>query len=230
MSSNIFSEEARPPPGSTAQTRQDAWVRLLAQPLSALAGPALLTVLHPHIPGPGVDYVGVFLAAVVSWLAFPGPGEAALVAAGISAAHGHLNLTAVVVVAWAGASLGGTAGWIVGVKGGRTLLTAPGPLHHLRLRMIARGEDFYARYGLVAVLLTPSWIAGIHDMRPSRFLPANGISAMVWALSISLGAYVLGPSITDLVADAGLAGGILLGGLLVLAVALVVRRRSHRSS
>ena len=192
-------------------------------PLSALA---VLAVLHPHIRGPGVDYVGVFLAAGVSWVAFPGPGEAALIAAGISAAHGHLDLASVLAVAWAGASLGGIVGWIAGVKGGRGLLTVPGPMHRLRLAMIARGDRFYERYGTVAVLLTPSWIAGIHNMRSSRFLPANAASALVWALSVGLGAYLLGPSITDVVADAGLAGGLLVGALFVLAAVLIVRRRS----
>jgi membrane protein DedA with SNARE-associated domain len=198
-------------------------VRLREVPLSTLA---VLAVLHPHIRGPGVDYVGVFLAAGVSWVAFPGPGEAALIAAGISAAHGHLDLASVLAVAWAGASLGGIVGWIAGVKGGRGLLTVPGPMHRLRLAMIARGDRFYERYGTVAVLLTPSWIAGIHNMRSSRFLPANAASALVWALSVGLGAYLLGPSITDVVADAGLAGGLLVGALFVLAAVLIVRRRS----
>jgi membrane protein DedA with SNARE-associated domain len=172
----------------------------------------------------------VFLASGASWALLPGPGEAALIAAGISAAHHHLDLTSVVAVAWAGASTGGTAGWIVGVKGGRELLTAPGPLHRLRLALIARGDRFYERYGLVAVLFTPSWIAGIHDMRGSRFLPANAISALTWALSVGVGAYLLGPSITDIAADAGLAGGALVGALFVLAVVLVVRRRSQKSA
>jgi membrane protein DedA with SNARE-associated domain len=199
---------------------------LVGSPLSALA---VLAALHPHTRGSGVDYVGVFLASAVSWLAVPGPGEAALIAAGISAAHGHLDLASVLAVAWAGASLGGTTGWIIGLKAGRELLTAPGPLHHLRLALIARGDRFYERYGPVAVLLTPSWVAGIHDMRWSRFLPANAISALTWALAVGLGAYLVGPSITDIAADAGLAGGVLLGVLFVLAVVLVVRRRSHRS-
>jgi undecaprenyl-diphosphatase len=190
---------------------------------------AVLAVLHPHTRGPGVDYVGVLLAAAVSWVAFPGPGEAALVAAGISAAHGRLDLAAVLASAWAGAALGGVAGWLAGVKGGRKLLTAPGPLHHLRLAMIARGDRFYDRFGAVAVLITPSWIAGIHDMRSSRFLPANAVSALLWALSVGLGAYLLGPSITDIVGDAGLAGGLLLGALFVLGAVLVIRRRSHRA-
>jgi membrane protein DedA with SNARE-associated domain len=199
---------------------------LVGSPLSALA---VLAALHPHTRGSGVDYVGVFLASAVSWLAVPGPGEAALIAAAISAAHGHLDLAGVLAVAWAGASLGGTTGWLIGLKAGRELLTAPGPLHHLRLALIARGDRFYERYGPIAVLLTPSWVAGIHDMRWSRFLPANAISALTWALGVGLGAYLVGPSITDIAADAGLAGGVLLGVLFVLAVVLVVRRRSHRS-
>jgi membrane protein DedA with SNARE-associated domain len=196
-------------------------------PLSTLA---VLAAMHPHTRGSGVDYVGVFLASTVSWVAVPGPGEAALIAASISAAHGHLDLAAVLAVAWAGALLGGATGWIVGVKAGRELLMAPGPLHHLRLALIARGDRFYQRYGPVAVLFTPSWIAGIHDMRWSRFLPANAISGLAWALAVGLGAYLVGPSITDVVSDAGLAGGILLGVLFVLAVVLVVRRRHHRSA
>jgi membrane protein DedA with SNARE-associated domain len=202
-------------------------VRLVGLPLSTLA---VLAVLHPHARGSGVDYVGVFLASAASWVALPGPGEAALIAAGISAAHHHLDLPSVVAVAWAGASLGGTAGWIVGVKGGRGLLTAPGPLHHLRLALIARGDRFYERYGAVAVLFTPSWIAGIHDMRWSRFLPANAISALTWALSVGLGAYLVGPSITDIAADTGLAGGLLVGALFVLALVLAVWHRFHKSA
>ncbi len=199
---------------------------LVGQPLSTLA---VLAALHPHTRASGVDYLGVFVAATVSWVALPGPGEAALIAAGISAAHGHLDLASVLAVAWAGACLGGTTGWIIGVKAGRELLMAPGPLHHVRLALVARGDRFYRRYGPVAVLFTPSWIAGIHNMRWSRFLPANAISALTWALAVGLGAYLVGPSITDVVADAGLAGGLLLAALFVLAVALVVRRRSHRS-
>ena len=67
-------------------------------------------------------------------------------------------------------------------------------------------------------------------MRWWRFLVANAISALAWALAVGLGAYLLGPSITDIAADAGLAGGLLVGALFVLAVVLVVRRRFHESA
>jgi membrane protein DedA with SNARE-associated domain len=186
-----------------------------------------VALLRHHAHDPAVDYVGVFLAAGASWIAIPGPGEAALIAAGLSAAHGRLDLAAVLAVAWAGASVGGTIGWILGIKAGRGVLTAPGPLYQWRVALIARGDRFYERYGPVAVLFTPSWVAGIHAMRSSRFLPFNAISALAWALSVGLGAYFVGPSITDVVGDAGTVGGIALGLLFVLAVALVLKRRAR---
>jgi membrane protein DedA with SNARE-associated domain len=193
--------------------------------LSALA---VAAVVHGHTHASGVDYLGLYVASVVSWAAFPGPGEAALIAAGISAAHHHLSLASVLGVAWAGAVSGGVAAWIVGLKGGRGLLTARGPLYRVRLAMIARGDRFYERFGPLAVLFTPAWIAGVHHMRWSRFLPAAAVSAVLWAVSIGVGAYLLGPSITDIAADAGLAGGILVVVLFVLTVVLFRRRRSHR--
>jgi membrane protein DedA with SNARE-associated domain len=193
--------------------------------LSALA---VAAVVQRHTHASGVDYLGLYVASVVSWAAFPGPGEAALIAASISAAHHHLSLASVLGVAWAGASSGGIAAWIVGLKGGRGLLTARGPLYRVRLAMIARGDRFYERFGPLAVLFTPSWIAGVHDMRWSRFLPAVAGSAVVWALSIGVGAYLLGPSITDIAADAGLAGAILVVVVFVLTIVLYRRRRSHR--
>jgi membrane protein DedA with SNARE-associated domain len=196
---------------------------------TSLSALAVLAVLHPHGRPLGVDYFGVFLAAAASWAAaLPGPGEAALVAAGISAAHGRLDLASVLAVAWAGAATGGTVGWIVGVKGGRELLTAPGPLLQLRLALIAKGDRFYERYGPVAVLFTPAWIAGIHQMRWLRFLAPNAISALMWALLFGLGAYFAGPSITEVAGDAGLAGGLLIAALLVIAVVLVIRRRFRK--
>jgi membrane protein DedA with SNARE-associated domain len=200
-------------------------VRFVALPPSML----VLAAMHPHTGGSRVDYLGLFLAAVVSWVAVPGPGEAALIAASISAAHHHLDLPSVLAIAWAGAVAGGTAGWLVGLKGGRGLLTAPGPLRHVRLGLIEKGDRFYERFGPLAVLFTPSWIAGIHDMRWSRFLPANAVSGLMWALGIGLGAYLIGPSITDIAADAGLAGGLFIAVLFVVFIVVVRRRRSHRS-
>jgi membrane protein DedA with SNARE-associated domain len=189
-----------------------------------------VSALHLHARGAGADYVGVFIAALASWIAVPGPGEAALIAAGLSAAHGHLDLTSVLAVAWAGAATGGNAGWLVGLKAGRAALTAAGPLRRLRLALIDRGDRFYERYGVIAALFTPTWISGIHHMRWSRFMPVNAVSTLAWTLAVGIGAYLLGPSITDIVSDAGLAGGLLVAGLVIAGIAVVMRRRPHDSS
>src|ERR1700686_339354 len=121
-------------------------MRILGRTLASLA---LVGLLHHRARHAGVDYLGLFLAAGASWAAIPGVGEAALIAAGIAAARGRLDLAAVVMLAWAGASAGGMSGWLLGLKGGRGLLTRMGPLHRLRLALIARGDRFYERYGTI---------------------------------------------------------------------------------
>ncbi len=200
-------------------------MRILGRSLTSLA---LIGLAHHHARHAGVDYLGVFLAAGASWVAIPGVGEAALIAAGIAAARGRLDLSAVVALAWAGASVGGASGWLLGLKGGRGLLTAAGPLLKLRLALIARGDRFYERFGAIAVLFSPSWMAGIHDMRASRFLPINVVSALAWALGFGAGAYLIGPSITEVAEDFGLLGTILVAVGVAAAVVFVLRRRRGR--
>lgn len=172
--------------------------------------------LHHRFHGPHVDYVGVGIAAAISWVGVAGVGEAALIAAGIAAAHGKVDIASVVFVAWFGASVGGIAGWLIGLKGGRALMTRPGPLYRLRLRLLRHGDSLYERQGWIAVFFAPSWMAGVSGMGARRFISANAASALVWAVAIGLGAYYVGPSIAELADDVGLTGLIVLG-VLVLA-------------
>lgn len=204
--------------------------------MGQLAGrvPAVLMVLavasrtHHQFRGSSVGYVGIAAAAAAGWVGFPGIGEATLIASGILAASGKLDIGSVLAVAYVGAVLGGIAGWLIGLKGGRALVTAPGPLRGLRLKILSHGERFYERFGVVAVLFTPTWIAGVAKMRWTRFLPANLLSALLWALSVGLGAYVIGPAIEDVVTNFALGGSIVLGALIVVTAAGRVLRRRRR--
>jgi membrane protein DedA with SNARE-associated domain len=197
-------------------------------PLVAPALAVALGALHHHLQGPPVDYLGVALAAAASWVGVPGPGEPVLIAGGIYASSGRIDLAQLLVVAWAAATAGGVAGWLIGRKGGRALWIAPGPLQRLRMAALARGERFFDRWGLLAIYLAPSWVAGIHGVRASRFLPANALAAAIWTLLVGLGAYLIGPSIKDVVSDVGLVGGGLLVVLLALFVAGERWRRRRR--
>jgi membrane protein DedA with SNARE-associated domain len=196
-----------------------------------LVPPALAVhVAHHHFKGPPFDYVGLALACAASWAGAPGPGEPLLIAAGILAADHKLDIVNVLLVAFATAWAGGVAGWVVGLTLGRRLLTAPGPLHSLRLRALARGDEIFKRYVAIAVFLAPSWTAGIYRVRVSVYLLWNTVWAAAWALGIGLGAYYAGPPIVDLVGDIGWAS---LAGLVVLVAAgiwLTLRRRQQRAS
>lgn len=193
--------------------------------------PVLVFAVHlrHHLHGPAADYLGLGVAALASWGGLPGPGEAALITAGIVAAHHKIDIYEAVVVAWMGATVGGTVGWLAGLRAGRTILSAPGPLYRARLGALKRGDRFYERYGTVAVFFTPSWVAGIHGMRASRFLPANAVAALIWSVAIGAGAYFAGPPVVELVDDLGLVSAVVIGGLAVAAIAGALVSRSRRA-
>jgi membrane-associated protein len=184
--------------------------------------------IHHHFHGPPLDYWAIAAAAAASWVGVPGPGEPVLITAGVFASRGRLDLASVLVVAFAAAAAGGVAGWVIGMRGGRTVLTTRGPLHKMRLTALARGDEVFSKWPVVAILLTPSWIAGIHHVRAAVYLPVNFLSALLWAVGIGLGAYFVGPTIVDFVDDVGLVTVIGLAVLVVVGVGLEVRRRRRR--
>lgn len=194
--------------------------------------PAAIHLQNKQVHGPPADYAGVILASAASWIGLPGPGEAVLVAAGILAAHDRLNLGPVLLYAWAGATAGGVAGWVIGLKAGRALIASPGPFRRARRRALWRSERLYERFGTAAIILTPSWAAGIARMEAARYLLVNAISAALWAVLYGLGAYFTGGAVTDLFNDLGLAGEIVVGSALlaVAVLALVHRYRPSRGS
>jgi membrane protein DedA with SNARE-associated domain len=195
----------------------------------SLPAALLLGALHTHAPS--FDYAGVALAAAVSWAGVPGPGEPVLIAAGLFASRGRVELLDVLLLAWAGATAGGIAGWLLGRRGGRALWAAPGPLRRFRLRALARGERFFERHVVIGVYLVPAWAVGIHGVEARRFLPTIVFWALAWTLVVGGGAYVIGPPIADVASDLGLAGGVALA-LFVIGVvtAELLRRRREGAS
>jgi membrane protein DedA with SNARE-associated domain len=191
----------------------------------------LIFAIHLHHPhGPSVDYVGLALAAFASWVGVPGPGEAALIAAGVLAARGRLDLAEVIAFAFLGAAAGGVVGWLIGLKAGRALADRPGPLQHFRQRALEKGERFFDRYGVLAVFFTPSWLAGVNRMAAWRYNVANLVSALLWALVVGLGSYVVGPSIAEVTQDIGLAGVLTVLASAAAGAILERRRRRRRVS
>lgn len=187
----------------------------------------VLALLH-HVPAANIDYAALALGAFASWAGVPGPGEPLLIAAAIVAARHKLDLTPVLVWAFVGAVAGGVVGWQVGRVLGRSVMTAPGPLRRLRLKAVERGEEVFERLTVIAILLTPAWVAGINRAGTTVYLITNTVSAAVWAVGIGVGAYFAGPPVIDVLSDVGTVTGI---GLVLLALAAIgfeVTRRHRR--
>lgn len=181
--------------------------------------------LFHHVQGPAFDYIGIALAAFASWAGLPGPGESLLLAAGIFAAKHKLDITPVIVVAVIGATAGGIVGWLFGRHGGRRVLTAPGPLRSFRLDAVAKGEETFKRHEALAVLLTPSWVAGINRSRPGMYNLINFVSAIGWGVAIGIGGYYVGPPVLEFVSDFGTAGTVVAIVIVVVAVSTTFVRR-----
>jgi membrane protein DedA with SNARE-associated domain len=185
--------------------------------------------LHHHFEGPPVDYLGLALGAFASWVGVPGPGEPLLIAAAVLAAHDRLDLGSVLLVAFFAASLGGVVGWLAGMLAGRRIVTAPGPLRSMRRKALERGEEIFERVPVLAIVLTPAWVAGIHRVRPAIYLTTNFVSAAVWAAAIGVGGYFVGPAVIDVVGDLGIVFGTGIVLLVLAAIGLEIRRRRRRA-
>jgi membrane protein DedA with SNARE-associated domain len=189
--------------------------------------------LHVHFHrfhGASFDYGGLAIAALVSWIFGIGPGEPALIAAAVLAAKQRLDLSEVLVIAWMGANLGGVIGWLIGLKAGRTLIEAPGPFRNARRSALARGERIFHRATVIAVILTPSWLAGVHGVRWPVYLFANAVSAAIWAVGLGVGSYLIGPPVEDIFNDVGGVGLIIIAAVIVAGgLAEYVRRRIKTS-
>lgn len=187
-------------------------------------------LFHHRFHGPPFDYVGLAVGSFISSAGFPGPGEALLIAGGILAASGRLDITSLIAVAFVSGTAGGILGWLIGLKAGRTVLTAPGPLHRARVRALKRGDRIFHRQVAIAVILAPAWVAGVHHVRSRVYQPLNALAALVWALAVGLGAYFVGPPLADAFADLGLAALIGIGVVLIGGIVFEVfrRRRGER--
>ena len=189
--------------------------------------------LHIHLPhhieGPAIDYVGISIASFLSWFGLPGPGEPVLIAAATEAAKDKLDITPVVVIACLGAIVGGLLGWLAGWFAGRSVLTAPGPFRKARQRAADRGEELFKRREVLAILLTPAWVAGINRAGWVVFNVVNTVTAVLWAVGIGVGAYYVGPVVLEVGQDVGLVASVVLVVFVVVGGGGELIRRRRRA-
>jgi membrane protein DedA with SNARE-associated domain len=172
----------------------------------------------------------LFVLIAMESAGVPLPGETALIAAAILAAHGHYSIVWVIVVAAAAAIIGDNIGYGLGRFGGRKLLERWGPLRRYAEKALPPGERFFHKHGgktvflgrFIAVLrITSAWLAGITHMAWWRFILWNAAGGIVWALGVSLLAFYFGKAAADALSRYGFGGAavvVVLGGLAFLAM------------
>lgn len=146
--------------------------------------------------GPWVLFLIIFLES----LGAPVPGETGLIASGLLAAAGQVNVFFVLGVAFLAAVLGDSTGYAIGHFGGRKVLIRIGKRVKLTPARLKKFEDllnsrgFYfvvvARFIVVARQLN-GIIAGSGKMRFYKFLTANIIGAALWSLVWGGGPYAI---------------------------------------
>lgn len=149
------------------------------------------------------EYTILLVLAVVGGVGVPGPGDSALIAAGLLAADGHLSLPLVLLFAFVGCWAGRMVGYQLGAKGGRSLLQRPGRLEGFRSGTLAKGDHLFRRFPRLAVLIAPAVVGGIHQVRPRAFALAAVVVALNWTLMTGLLSYFLGEAAKDLLGAAG---------------------------
>jgi membrane-associated protein len=158
-------------------------------------------------------YLAVFLlpfgeAAIM--LGFVIPGETALIFGGVLAGRGQASLTAVLVLAVAGAVIGDAIGYAIGRRWGPSLqVSRLGQVVGTARWRIAedfvhrRGGPavFFGRYTALLRALVPG-IAGMARLPYSTFALWNVLGGGTWAAACVLGGWAVGDVVGEYLSDA----------------------------
>jgi len=178
----------------------------------------------------------VFALPLLEASAFVGfvvPGEIGVLLGGVLANQHKLSLTAVLILAIAGAIIGDSIGYEVGRRYGERLL-AKVPDRLLDEDKLHRAEEsvrrlggkavFVGRFTTAARVLVPG-LAGMARIPYGRFLAFNVAGGALWAAAFVVLGYLVGSQYKLVERNATLVG---LGLLVVVAAALLLRRRRNR--
>ncbi|GGS76595.1 MULTISPECIES: DedA family protein [Streptomyces] len=170
--------------------------------------------MSPPLPGPlaalepllgHYGYWAVGAVVFVEDFGVPAPGETILLAAGVYAGAGRLNVAAVAVIAFVAAVAGDNLGYLIGRTGGRAFVHRWGRYVLLTPKRFAAAEAFFARHGGRIVTVARfveglrqanGIIAGTTGMRWRRFLAFNALGAALWVGLWTTLAYLAGDHIT----------------------------------
>lgn len=187
--------------------------------------------LEPFVREYGVAAVVVILT--LESLGLPLPGETLLIVAAGFAARGDISLPSLIAAAWVAAVMGDNIGYVIGRTLGRNFLLRHGARVGLNEDHFHKVEAAFAKYGPATVMFARfvnilrqlnGVVAGILGMDWRRFLLFNAIGGALWVLVWTLGVYYFSAQIKEVVQEVGLAGAVLVAGLLIVGLIYLFRR------
>ncbi len=152
------------------------------------------------------SYVGVFTTILLENgvpILFFLPGDTLLLTAGFLAAQGILEIEILVVGGFITAIFGYMLGYFLGHKIGKKILYNGQENRYIKKEHLEKTKDFYNKYGEISLLLARflplracvCFVAGVIDMKYSRFMLYNVIGAFAWGVVLPIIGYVLGKMI-----------------------------------
>jgi membrane-associated protein len=141
------------------------------------------------LPGGVLPNPALFLCVVAGGAGIPAIGSAALATTAVLASQHKLGIDTVLGVGCVAAVIGGVLGYAIGHRWGASLLERPGRLEEQRRKALASGHNLYQKWGWLACVVIPSYIAGIAGMTFVIFLIFNSIAAVGYQLATGLSAY-----------------------------------------
>ena len=188
-----------------------------------------------------LGYPGLFLLITLESTLVPIPSELVMPFAGFMASRGEFSLPVILVINSVAALLGSGLCYGIGVVGGKPFLERYGKYFLVRKHDIEKTERFFAKHGQKTILIgrflpvirhVISVPAGIARMPLPGFFLQTFIGSTIWGGVLILLGYYVGSNwetfATKLKHVDLLIGGILVVGLVALAIRFVVRRRRER--
>lgn len=187
-------------------------------------------------------YVVIFVGAALDNFGLPASGDVVMFAGGWFANNERLALPLVMLSGFAGATVSDNTIYWIGRKGGRPLIQRILKLRFLSFILDAKSlgkvERYFEEHGGKTVVLgrfgpglrsmTPLF-AGVSHMKYYQFLPYSLAATTLWALVSGTVGYVFGQYWNELLAVARSVGFSVVGLVVLLIVAYVLRRRWKRN-
>jgi membrane-associated protein len=237
-----------PAPAMDVPRRRITAKRVLFTVIALAIGGALAWVFF----GVGVSHLLEKILHLPSWLILllvfllPGleaavligvffPGEIAVLLGGVAASQGSVSISGVLIAACLGAVLGDQVGYVVGREWGERVLSKL-PDRLIDQPKLDKAHAFVRRMGAKGVILG-RWTAALRALVPGmagmarmsypRFLIANIIGGVGWAVTVAVVGYLAGNSYKKVESALGSVSYALLGVIVLGFAVFHFRRHLH---